>query len=261
MSAPGRALVTGASSGIGAAFARALSRRGHSLLLVARRRERLEALAAELGRAEVLAADLGDPADVDRVAARADALGDLELVVNNAGFGTRGAFASLDAARELDMVRLNVLAPLTLTHRLLPSLLARKRGGVINIASIGAFQPVPFMATYGATKAFVLSWSEALAEELRGSGLHVLCVCPGPTESEFFDVAGLPEPMRKLPHTMSAETLVARSLAAFDDGRAVLTPGAVNWLTAFAVRLAPRLLVRVVTGRMFAPRAPKALPP
>jgi short-subunit dehydrogenase len=258
---PGRALVTGASSGIGAAFARALSRRGHALVLVARRRERLEALATELGRAEVLAADLGAGDGVERVAARALALGDVELVVNNAGFGTRGAFAELDGARESEMVRLNVLAPVALTHRLLPSLLARGRGGIINIASIGAFQPVPFMATYGASKAFVLSWSEALAEELRPSGVRVLCVCPGPTESEFFDIAGLPEPMRKLPHTMSAETLVARALAAFDDGRAVLTPGAINWLSAFAVRLAPRLLVRVVTGRMFAPRAAKALPP
>jgi uncharacterized protein len=256
----GRALVTGASSGIGAAFARGLSRRGHSLLLVARRRDRLDALAAELGRAEVMTADLGDPGQPAAVAARALALGDVELVVNNAGFGTRGHFAELDEARELEMVQLNVVAPVTLTRRLLPSMVARGAGGVINVASIGAFQPVPFMATYGATKAFVLSWSEALSEELRGSGVRVLCVCPGPTATEFFDIAAMPE-MRRMPHVMPADELVTRTLDAFDDGRAVLTPGAINWLGAFAIRWAPRVLVRVLTGRMFAPRMPRALPP
>jgi uncharacterized protein len=254
------AVVTGASSGIGEAFARALARRGHKLVLVARRRERLERLAGELGGAEVIAADLGDATQLEAVVSRVQALGELELLVNNAGFGTRGAFADLDEGRELGMVQLNVVAPLTLTHRLLPSLLARGAGGVINIASIGAFQPVPFMATYGATKAFVLSWSEALSEELRGSGVRVLCVCPGPTASEFLDLAGMPE-MRKLPHVMLADELVTRALDAFDDGRAVLTPGAINWLGAFAVRWAPRVLVRVLTGRMFAPRTPRALPP
>jgi short-subunit dehydrogenase len=270
----GRAVVTGASSGIGEAFARALARRGHPLLLVARRRERLDALAAELApglaaRARngaavdpivVATADLGDDAQVADVAARALALGDVELLVNNAGFATRGEFAELDGEREERMVKLNVLAPLTLTHRLLPSLIARGQGGIINVASIGAFQPVPFMATYGATKAFVLSWSEALSEELRGSGVRVLCVCPGPTASEFFDVASMPE-MRRVPHLMSTDELVARSLDAFDDGRAVLTPGLINWLGAFAVRLVPRMVTRVVTARMFAPRTPRSLPP
>jgi short-subunit dehydrogenase len=245
-----------------AAFARALARRGHSLLLVARRRDRLEALAAELGGAEVLAADLADDAAVATVAARALALGDLELLINNAGFGARGIFSTLDEQRQASMVRLNVLAPLMLAHRLLPSLTARGPGaGIINVASIGAFQPVPFMATYAATKAFVLTWSEALTEELRQRGVRVLCVCPGPTESEFFDVASLPEDMRHLPHIMPADELVTRTLDAFDDGRAVLTPGAINWLMAFAVRFAPRLWVRRVTGRLFGPRVPKALPP
>jgi short-subunit dehydrogenase len=255
----GWALVTGASSGIGAAFARALAERGYSLLLVARRRDRLEALAATLRHAEVLVADLGDAADVARVAERALALGDLELLVNNAGFGTNGDFVALDPARELAMVQLNVVAPLTLAQRLLPAMVARRAGGIINVASIGAFQPVPYMATYGGTKAFVLSWSEALAEELRGSGVRVLCVCPGPTATEWFEVAGVNPALRKVPHVMSAEALVARTLDAWDDGRAVLIPGLINWLTAFVTRIFPRLLVRVVTGRMFAPRAQKAL--
>jgi len=257
--ARGWAVVTGASSGIGEAFARALDRRGYSLLLVARRRERLEALARTLRRAEVLTADLADEAEVARVADHALALGDVELLVNDAGYGTNGGFLDLDLDREVSMVRLNALAPLVLAQKLLPPMVARGRGGVINVSSIGAFQAVPYMATYGATKAFLLSWSEALAEELRGTGVRVLAVCPGPTATEFFEVASVNPVMRKLPHVMSADALVVRTLDAFDDGRAVLVPGLINWLTAFVTRLLPRLVIRVVTGRMFAPRAVKAL--
>ena len=253
------ALVTGASSGIGAAFARALDQRGYAILLVARRRDRLEELAKTLKRAEVLSADLCDQAEVARVASHALALGDLELLVNNAGYGSNGEFLALDGAREVAMVKLNSLAPLELAQRLLPSMVARKSGGVINVSSIGAFQPVPYMATYGATKAFLLSWSEALAYELRSSGVRVTCVCPGPTATEFFDVAAVNPAMARLPHVMSAEALVARTLRAFDRGRVVLVPGLVNWLTAFVTRIFPRLAVRMVTGRMFAPRQPKAL--
>ncbi len=260
--ARGWAVVTGASSGIGEAFARALDRRGHPILLVARRRERLLALAATLRRAEVLAADLGDAAEAQRVAAHARALGPVELLVNNAGFASNGEFVALDGARERQMVAVNVVAPMVLAQELLPAMLAARAGGVINIASIGAFQPVPFMATYGATKAFVLSWSEALSEELRGSGVRVTCVCPGPVDTEFFDVAGVSSAMRRMPHMMAPDELVARTLDAFDDGRAVLVPGAINWLTAFVTRFSPRLLVRVVAGRLFAPReGRRALPP
>lgn len=261
MAARGWAVVTGASSGIGESFARALDRRGHPLLLVARRRERLEALAATLQTAEVMTADLEDDADVARVAARARALGEVELLVNNAGFGLNGPALALDGGRELGMVKLNVLAPLALARALVPAMVTRGRGGVVNVASIGAFQPVPYMATYGATKAFVLSWSEALAEELRGTGVRVTCVCPGPTATEFFEVSGVNPAMRKLPHVMPADDVVARTLDALDDGRAVLVPGLVNWLTAFVVRLFPRVLVRWVTGLMFAPPKPRALPP
>lgn len=259
MSERGWAVVTGASSGIGEAFARALDRRGYALLLVARRKERLEALAATLRRAEVLAADLGDAAEVERVAAHAERLGAVELLVNNAGFASNGAFVALDGARELDMVKLNVLAPMRLAQRLLPAMVARRAGGIVNVSSIGAFQPVPFMATYGATKAFVLSWSEAVAEELRGSGVRVTCVCPGPTATEFFAAGGVNPRMGRVPHVMSADELVARTLDAFDDGRAVLVPGIVNWLTAFVTRLVPRIVVRAVTARISAPPPEKAL--
>jgi hypothetical protein len=262
----GWAIVTGASSGIGEAFARALAKRGYSLLLVARRHDRLQKLADELGRAEVFVADLSREPEVERVAQRAAALGDVTLLVNNAGFGTRGPFADMDGARQGDMVKLNILTPVLLTHQLLPLLhasgTAERAAGVINISSIGAFQPTPYMATYCASKAFVLSWSEALSEELRGSRVRVLCVCPGPTTSEFFDVAVMPDHMRRLPHTMTADDVVSRTLDAFDDSRAVLLPGVVNWLSAFATRLVPRALSRVLTARMFAPKPPApALPP
>ena len=255
------AVVTGVSSGIGAAFARALDQRGYAILLVARRRERLEELARTLTRAEVLTADLEDEAEVARVAAHAESLGEVDLLVNNAGFGENGAFLALDGARERAQVRLNVLAPFMLAQHLLPAMVARKSGGVINISSIGAFQPVPYMATYGATKAFLLSWSEALAYELRDSGVRVTAVCPGPVATEFFAVAGVAPQMRKLPHMMSPERLVADALAAHDDGRAVIVPGIINWLTAFLQRFFPRVLVRTIAGRMYAPRAPKSLPP
>jgi short-subunit dehydrogenase len=157
------------------------------------------------------------------------------------------------------MVKLNALTPIELAQHLLPGMVARKSGGIINISSIGAFQPVPYMATYGATKAFLLSWSEALSYELRGSGVTVTCVCPGPTATEFFTVADVNPMMAKMPHVMSADGLVRRTLAAFDDGRAVLVPGLINWLTAFVTRIFPRLVIRVVTGRLFAPRAQKSL--
>jgi short-subunit dehydrogenase len=255
----GWAVVTGASSGIGESFARALDGRGYSVLLVARRRERLETLARTLKRAEVLVADLASEAEVARVAAHALGLGDVELLINNAGFATNGSFVDLDPAREVAMLKLNALTPLQLAQRLLPPMIARRRGGVVNVSSIGAFQPVPYMATYGATKAFLLSWSEAIAEELRGSGVRVLAVCPGPTRTEFFDVAGVNPAMAKLPHVMSSDELVARTLDALDDGRAVLVPGLINFLTAFVTRIFPRLVVRVVTGKMFQPRARKEL--
>ena len=259
----GWAVVTGASSGIGAAFAKALARRGHPLVLVARRRDRLEALAREIARersehdddaAEIVTADLSDEEEVERVAAHALALGDVELLVNNAGFASNGPFLALDGKREIEMAKLNSITPMLLAQRLLPSMVSRARGGVINISSIAAFQPVPNMATYGATKAFVLSWSEALAEELRGTGVRVLAVCPGPVRTEFFDVAGVAGAMANMPHMMSADELVTRALDAFDDGRAVLVPGWLNWLTAMAPRFFPRLLVRVVAGKLFAPR-------
>ncbi|HEY6236260.1 MAG TPA: SDR family oxidoreductase, partial [Candidatus Elarobacter sp.] len=191
------ALITGASSGIGEAFARALAARGEDLVLVARSAERLEALAAELSakhgvRAHVLPADLSDPKAVDALVAELTARGlTVTTLINNAGFGTHGEFASLDAARERDEVIVNVLAPVQLTHALLPAMVARKSGAIVNVGSTASFQPVPYMAVYGATKAFLLSFSEALAEEVRAHGVRVVALCPGQTDTAFF--AGIDE--------------------------------------------------------------------
>jgi short-subunit dehydrogenase len=259
----GLALVTGASSGIGAAFARALAARRYPLLLVARRRERLAQLARELGGdVAILAVDLTAPDAIARINEALSSLPPLEILINNAGYATHGEFVDRDGGREREMIRLNTLAPLQLTHALLPALIARGRGGIINVSSIAAFQAVPYMATYGATKAFVLSWSEALYEELRDTGVRVLCLCPGPTATEFFAVAGMPPSLSKWPHTMRADDVVARALDAFADDRALIVPGLINFLGAVMARVAPRVVARKLTGLMFRPRPakPKVLP-
>ena len=179
------ALITGASAGLGAEYAKLFAQDKHDLLLVARRRDRLEALAAELARAHavrvyVLDADLGSAAGVEKVLAEVERLTlDIEFLVNNAGFGSTSAFAEADPARELEMVQLNVATPVALTRALLPSMIARKRGRVLNIGSMAGFQPGPFMATYYASKAFVNCFTEALAFELRSTGVTATVSCPG----------------------------------------------------------------------------------
>jgi short-subunit dehydrogenase len=252
---PGLALITGASSGLGAEFARELAARHHPLLLVARRRDRLEQLARQLRTdVAIVDADLTAPGAIDRVVAATEAHGPLEILVNNAGYATWGPFLTLDPAREQDMIELNTVVPLLLSRALLPSLIARGSGGIINVSSIAAFQAVAYMATYGATKAFVLNLSEAMHEELRDTGVRVFCVCPGPTATEFFAVARTPRSMGKMPHMMRADEVVSRALDAFFDGRTTLVPGAINFLTAVAAHLAPRPLVRKVTRLLFQPR-------
>jgi short-subunit dehydrogenase len=261
----GWAVVTGASAGIGAEFARALARRGHPILAVARRADRLKALAEEIGREggrlEPCAEDLSAPSGPARVAERALALGDVELLVNNAGFGSHGVFVELPLDRELEMIRLNVAAVVELTHRLLPGMIARRAGGVINVASTAGFQPVPYFATYAATKAFVIEWTHALSEELRQHRVRILASCPGATESEFHGVAGTAELVKKSPTMMSAAALVADALDAFDRGRVVKVAGFWNAFGALLGRISPRPVVRTVAGRIFRPRTPAALPP
>ena len=190
-------LVTGASSGIGADIARSLAARGHGVTLVARRTERLEALSGELSgrhqvRIETVGCDLGDLDARERMSAEIDQHGlRVEVLVNNAGFGSAGRFDRLDAGRELDMVRVNVEAVVDLCGRHVPEMVRRGRGAVLNVASAAAFQPLPRQATYAASKAFVLAFTDALHAELAGSGVTATTLCPGPVRTEFISTAGL----------------------------------------------------------------------
>jgi short-subunit dehydrogenase len=253
--ATGWAVVTGASSGLGREFALALSERGYPVLAVARRRERLYALADEVaargGRLEPLSADLSTTAGAEALIARAASL-DIELLVNNAGGATYGPFASTSVEGERELLRLNVEAIVTLTGRLLPALIARGHGGVINIASQMAFQPMPYFAAYAASKAFVLSFTEALAEELRGTGVRVTAVAPGFVRTEFTDVAGSQAPERRFPH-LQPRRVVESALRAHDRGRTVKVVGPFYASLTFAGRLAPRAVVRQMLGRALRP--------
>src|SRR5215813_3435236 len=248
------AVVTGASSGIGREFALQLAQLGHSVLLVARRLPELERVAAEIasrgGRAEVLVADLVTPGGVDSVIRRVSNLGEVELLVNNAGFGNYGPFLSQPIARELDEIALNIGALVALTRALLPPMVARGRGQIINVASVLSFMPTPYLATYGATKAFVLNFSEALADELRGSGVRVLATCPGPAQTEFARVAGSELVYEQLP-ALNPDTVARASLNAAGSGRAVRVVGLLYVVLAFLVRLTPRFLMRRIMGRLF----------
>jgi short-subunit dehydrogenase len=254
----GWAVVTGASSGLGREFALALAGRGHPVLAVARRGERLNTLADEAsasgGRVEPLVADLSTDAGIDALLARAAEL-EIELLVNNAGVATYGPFASLSPERERELVRLNVEAVVALTRGLLPAMLTRGRGGVINLASEMAFQPVPYFAAYAASKAFVLSFSEALAEELRGTGVRVTAVAPGFVTTEFADVAASHEPERRFPH-LKARRVVESALRAHDRGRTVKVVGTFYAFLAFAVRLAPRAALRRLMKLLMRPASP-----
>ena len=243
-------LVTGASSGIGEAIARELASRGHRTVLVARREERLSELAAELGeehglRAEAIAADLSDEAERDRVVGRIAELGlTVEVLVNNAGFGGSGSVHRFDRKRALGMVRVNCEAVTDLQARYSAEMVERGRGAIINIASTAAFQPLPGTATYGATKAFVLSLSEATHSELGRHGVTVTAVCPGPVKTEFGRAAGIPAAERTLPDVFwtPVETVARQAVEGAEKGRRVVVPGVINRAGAVAGQHAPRLL-------------------
>jgi short-subunit dehydrogenase len=253
------ALVTGASSGIGAAIARELAERGYSIALTARREERLQSLAKELASengvtAEVFAADLGDPAERDRLAGELSSGGrSVEVLVNNAGFGHQADFVTSPRERMVEMVRLNVEAVVDLTSRFLPPMVERGRGAVINIASTGSFQPLPGSAVYGASKAFVLSFSEAIRTELRGSGVSVTAVCPGPVKTEFTEVAGVGGVEERTPGAvwMSAEEIARHAVDGAKRDRRVVVPGVLNRAGALAGQHSPRAIALPLIGRVW----------
>jgi uncharacterized protein len=243
------ALVTGASAGLGVEFARQLSERGHRLVLAARRKERLEALAKELGDARAVTIDLSKADAAATLMADLEAHGEaVDLLVNNAGFGLIGRFAELDARRERQMIDLNVGALADLCRAVAPGMIEQRSGGIINVASTAAFQPGPQMAVYFATKAFVLSLTEALHEELKPHGINVTCLCPGPTRTEFGDIAGFGGNGLFDRVAMESPEVVKAGLRGLDRNKAVVVPGLVNKLTANSGRFAPRSVVRKIAG-------------
>jgi short-subunit dehydrogenase len=241
------ALVTGASSGIGLEIARILAR-DHDVVLVARRADKLEALAADVGGARVMAVDLGDPSGPRQLIAE---IPQVDVLVNNAGFGDWGPFADASETKLDEMIELNIGALTRLTRAYLPGMLGRGHGRVMNVASTAAFQPGPLMAVYYATKAYVLSFSEAIAEETRGTGVTVTALCPGPTASEFQAGAAMEDSRlvkgRKLP---TAASVAAFGVKAMERGDVIAVPGAVNKILAASVRMSPRPVLRRVVHRM-----------
>ena len=255
----GTSVVTGASSGIGAAIATELASRGHSLTLVARREERLRTLATELTSAhgvaaEVIVADLGKPEGreqmVEELRGRARVV---EVLVNNAGFGHQADFATSPRERMMEMVDLNVGAVVDLTSRFLTGMVDRGRGSVINVASTAAFQPLPGSAVYAASKSFVLSFSEAIRTELRGTGVTVTAVCPGPVKTEFTEVAGFGGVEDRTPSAvwMSAEEIAQHAVDGAANDRRVVVPGALNRAGALAGQHSPRALALPLISRIW----------
>jgi uncharacterized protein len=250
------AVVTGASAGIGTATAHELAKRGYGLVLVARRKDRLDKLAEELTeefgvRAEAIGCDLGKAASRQRLPARIQSLGlEVSVLVNNAGFATGGPFHDADAARELEQVRVLVEAVVALSSAFLPEMVRRGRGAILNVASTAGMQPLPYSAGYSAAKAYVLTFSEALHQELRGSGVTVTALAPGPVSTEFWDVAGWEvgsghsfEKAVPRPAWVTAEEAASSGVKGLEAGRRVVIPG----LPVRAAMLATQYLPHAVT--------------
>lgn len=257
MTRNGWAIVTGASGGMGAVFAKALAERGYSVLAVARQVEPLAKISDELktqGRVvETLSVDLASVEGIRRVVDRARALGDIELLVNNAGLSTSGHFLDQSADKEIQAIRVNVEALYALTREFVPAMVERKRGGVLNIASIVAFQAIPYWTTYAATKAFVLAFGEGLAYELRNTGVRVVTVCPGFTKTRLYANSGVPGIAGRILRFATPEEVVRAALTAYDAGRVVRIVGLTNRLLILSGTLAPRFILRWLMAKMFAP--------
>ena len=261
------ALVTGASAGIGVAIARRLAGDGVRLVLSARRRDRLEAVAAECQSAgspevHVIEEDLGLAEAPERLAKLAtERLGAVDLLVNNAGFGVAGLSERAPPDRVAAMIDVNVRAPVALARALLPGMLDRRHGWILNVASMAGILPAPFQAGYAGTKAFLLNWSESLREEVRERGVIVTALCPGVTDTEFFEAAGYRGSNKFLKHKMSADAVAIAGLSALRREKPRVVPGALNKTLVFAgMRLSPRWLVQSLARRLMMRRPPPTRP-
>jgi uncharacterized protein len=249
-------LITGASAGLGAGFARAFAKRGDDIILVARRTDRLETLAAQLSathniKATVFSTDLTEPGAVPRLHLDIDDANlTVTCLINNAGYGLRGSFADMDGPSQARMIDLNCRALVELSHAFLPDMIKAGRGGILNIASTAAFQPGPWMAVYYASKAFVLSFSEALHDEVRASGVTVAALCPGATRTEFFETAQMTDSLLSRYMAGDADKVIRDGLAALDKNRAVAISGALNTMIAQSIRLTPRSVARWIAGSL-----------
>ena len=244
-------LITGASAGLGVEFARQCVKRGEEVVLVARRRDRLNKLATELGKAHVIAADLSKPKAAEKLFAEVASRGLwVRTLINNAGFGLRGRFDALALDRQLEMIDLNIRSLTNLAFVALDNMRAHGGGAILNVASTAAFQPGPNMAVYFATKAYVLSFTEALHEEWKDRGIKVSALCPGPTRTEFGDVAGIKTLGSFDRLAMEAEPVVRAGLEGLDRNQAVVIPGVPNKIGAWSTRLAPRSTVRKIAGSL-----------
>ncbi|GLI99182.1 SDR family oxidoreductase [Sphingobium sp. BS19] len=250
------ALVTGASAGLGTLFAEALAAEGRPLVIVARRRDRLDAIAADLRSrfgTQVLpiALDLAAADAPEMLFAQLEQQGIvIDTLINNAGFGARGAFAELDLTMQSEMVDLNCRTLMALCHRALPAMIAQKNGAILNLASVAGFLPGPYMSTYYATKAFVLSLSQALHEEVKDRGVRVSALCPGPTDTEFAAVAGLTNSRLFQMNVSTAKDVVRDGMAALRDNKAVAVAGLSNKLMVAGLRFIPRGLARGMAARL-----------
>ncbi|MGC2140751.1 MAG: SDR family oxidoreductase [Methylovirgula sp.] len=250
------ALVTGASSGIGLEICRALAENGFNLVLVARSEAKLAQLARELAAqhaitAEPLVADLAEPSAPQQIYDKLKSAGTrIDALVNNAGFGARGAFASLPLQHQLEMIAVNITALTALTRLFLPDMLTRKQGRILNVASVAGFQPGPNMAVYYASKAYVLLFSEGLAEELAGSGVSLTCLCPGPTKTQFAATADLNKSRLFQLLPSEAGPVARQGVAAMLAGKRLVIPGVLNKVLAFSGRLTPRFVMPKIVKQL-----------
>jgi uncharacterized protein len=255
------ALVTGASSGIGRELALVLARNGHDLVLVARRQAELDTLAAELSAAHgttslVVPADLSAPESIALVSQAVEAAGvEVDVLVNNAGLGGHGRFAETDTASDDQQLAVNIVALTRLTKAYLPPMVSRRRGRILNVASTAAFQPGPYMAIYYASKAYVLSFTEALAEELRGTGVTATALCPGAVRTDFFEVAALGRDslLERSAGTLDADVVAQAGYDAMMSGKPMVIPGVMNRIGMESLRIAPRRLVPRIVARLHPP--------